>query len=266
MQTNYGKIQSAGLGLAAISYDRPSILKSFADRQHITFSLLSDPDSGIIRSFGILNPEPKRGTPTFGIPNPGIYVLDRHGVVTAKYFEDDYRERDTAAVILMKQFGIAPEAPHASVRAKHLALSASASTPRARMGQHIELILDIDLPARVHVYAPGVQGYIPIDWAQTDSVIARPQAAIYPSAERMSLPVINEVVPVYTGHFRLTREIVIGPDKAVLPLLDASGNLTVEGKLRYQACDDQKCFLPEDVPLKWTFHFDPLDKTRVPAN
>jgi len=266
LQGNYQKIRSAGLGLTAISYDSPAILKSFAERQHIAFSLVSDSQSQIIRSFGILNPQPKPGTPTYGIPNPGVYVLDPQGVVTSKYFEDDYRERDTAALILMKQFGIAPDAPHTSFQAKHLSVTASASTPDARMGQHITLILDVDLPARVHVYAPGVQGYIPIDWTQTDSGAAKPEATVYPQAKRISLPVINEVVPVYEGYFRLTRDIVIGPDKVVSPLLDPAGNLTVEGTLRYQACDDQKCFLPENVPVKWTFHFDPLDRTRATAS
>ena len=266
MQANYQKIRSAGLGLTAISYDSPAILKAFSERQHIAFPLVSDPQSQIIRSFGILNPQPKPGTPTYGIPNPGVYVLDSHGVVASKYFEDDYRERDTAALILMKQFGIAPDAPHTSFQAKHLSVTASARTADARMGQHVELILDINLPDRVHVYAPGVQGYIPIDWTQNESPGAKAGSAVYPQAKRMSLPVINEVVPVYEGSFRLTRNIVIGPDKVVSPLLDSAGNLTVEGTLRYQACDDQKCFLPENVPVKWTFHFDPLDRTRATAS
>ena len=34
--------------MAAISYDSVAVLKSFADRQRITFPLLSDPDSKVI--------------------------------------------------------------------------------------------------------------------------------------------------------------------------------------------------------------------------
>jgi len=33
-------------------------------------------------------------------------------VVTGKYFEEDYGERDTAATILLRQFGIQPVEPH----------------------------------------------------------------------------------------------------------------------------------------------------------
>ena len=48
-------IHEQGLGLAAISYDSVAALKNFADRKHITYPLLSDSDSKIIRAFGILN-------------------------------------------------------------------------------------------------------------------------------------------------------------------------------------------------------------------
>jgi len=41
--------------------------------------------------------------------------------------------------------------------------------------------------------------------------------------------------------------------------------MVLEGSLRYQACDDHECYIPETVPLKWTFSFEPLDRERVPA-
>ena len=80
------RIRKQGLGLAAISYDSVEVLKNFADRKHITFPLLSDPESRIIRAFGILNETVKPGTPQFGIPNPGTYVVNAKGTVVAKYF------------------------------------------------------------------------------------------------------------------------------------------------------------------------------------
>src|SRR5437763_10684353 len=116
------------MGLAAISYDSVAVLKSFSERKGITFPLLSDPDSKIIRSFGILNETVDKTNPFFGIPNPGTYVLDAKGVVIAKYFEDDYKERDTASSILVRQFGLHAGAAHATTQAKQLSLSSSAST------------------------------------------------------------------------------------------------------------------------------------------
>jgi len=266
LQQNYRKIRSAGLGLAAISYDSPAVLKNFAERKSIRFPLLSDPDSKIIRRFGILNTQPRIGSTSYGIPYPGIYVLDAKGIVTAKYFEDNYKERDTAAVILMKQFGLQPEEPRVSIDAKHLQLVTSTSDHEPAVGQQVALILDVKLGNRVHVYAPGVKGYIPIDWEIAWSAGIKAGPAQYPVSKILRLKVIQESVPVYEGEFRLIRDVTIGSDQAVRPLLDAQSDLTISGTFRYQACDDQECFLPESIPIHWTIHVPPLDRERVPVD
>jgi len=100
LQQHLDAIRKEGLGVAAISYDSIGALKSFADRQHITYPLLSDPDSKIIRAFDILNETTKPGTLTYGIPYPGIYVVDAQGKVLSKYFEDDYKDRFSTADIV----------------------------------------------------------------------------------------------------------------------------------------------------------------------
>ena len=48
LEQNLSGIRKQGLGLAAISYDSPEVLKNFAGRMHISFPLLSDPESKII--------------------------------------------------------------------------------------------------------------------------------------------------------------------------------------------------------------------------
>ena len=248
----------------AISYDSPAILKTFAARRNITFPLLADTDSKIIRAYGILNTSVATNAPQFGIPNPGIYFIDKQGRVKAKYFEDDYRERQTAAVILMRQFGIEPVTKHNSTSAKHLSVSTSASRDTAHMGQHLALIIDVDLPPRVHVYAPGVKGgYIPIDWKQNDTPAAQTGPVAYPAAKTIFLDAIKERVPVYQDHFRLTREIILSNDKDLAAAADSTGTIILSGTFRYQACDDEKCFVPETVPVSWTLHFEPLDRIRA---
>ena len=34
--------------------------------------------------------------------------------------------------------------------------------------------------------------------------------------------------------------------------------LTIKGTLRYQACDDKVCYLPQSIPLSWTVGLRPL--------
>jgi hypothetical protein len=88
---------------------------------------------------------------------------------------------------------------------------------------------------------------------------------IFPQSERLHLPGIDETVPAYTGRFRLTRDVTIGAADKVKPLLDGSGQFTLEGSLRYQACDDRVCYIPQNLPVTWTLQFQDLDRQRVPA-
>jgi hypothetical protein len=104
-------------------YDSVGALKSFADRQRITYPLLSDPDSKIIRAFKILNETTKQGTPTYGIPYPGVYVVDAQGRVVSKYFEDDYKDRVSTADILARQFGAPVDVARGAAETKHLQIA-----------------------------------------------------------------------------------------------------------------------------------------------
>ena len=209
MEQNREKIRAQGLGLAAISYDSTAVLKAFADREHIGFKLLSDPDSRIIRSYGILNETVDRNSPFFGIPHPGTYVLNERGVVIAKYFEDDYKVRNTAASILLRQFGLAPAA-HEAVAAKHLQLSLSGGDISYRPGQRISLAVDVQLPERTHVYAPGVSGgYIPISLKLESSPAYQADPVAFPPSKTMRIEVIHETVPVYERQFRVLETITL---------------------------------------------------------
>ena len=93
------------------------------------------------------------------------------------------------------------------------------------------------------------------DLDENDAAILGAAAAGH---ELGSLQAINETVPVYTGQIRVLREVTIGKSAPV-------GDLLIEGAFRYQACDDEKCFIPETVPVKWALRVDPPDRQRAPA-
>jgi DsbC/DsbD-like thiol-disulfide interchange protein len=129
---------------------------------------------------------------------------------------------------------------------KHLKLSASASADRVRPGQRVALTLDIELKPNMHVYAPSVEGYIPIEWSMTPNaaIVAKPM--VTPAPQMLHLEALDETLPVYSGRFRLVRDIAIAEGAKV------KGAVTIEGTFRYQACDDRMCYVPKTVPLKWT--------------
>ena len=133
----------------------------------------------------------------------------------------------------------------------------------ARPGQRITLAVDITLPPRVHVYAPGVTGYVPLRWNIPQFGAFRLDPAVYPKPKRLRLAAIHETSLVYERSIRLTQTVTLAHAPELEPLLDSSRDLSIPGELRYQACDDRECFVPETVPLKWKVHVLPFDRTRV---
>jgi hypothetical protein len=264
LQRNLPAIGKQGLGVAAVSYDSVAVLKNFADRQHITYPLLSDSGSQIIRAFGILNETVKPDTAFYGIPHPGTFIVNVQGKVASRYFEDDFRERVSASDILVHESGKQADAARRVSETKHLGIASTASTQVAHPGHRIVLSLDVTLKPAMHLHAPGVQGYIPIDWKLEDSPAAKPHAFEYPASKMMHLKAIGETVPVYRDRIRIDREITFGPEDALKPLVDPAGELILKGSFRYQACDDRECYLPQTVPLEWHFHFEGLERERVP--
>jgi DsbC/DsbD-like thiol-disulfide interchange protein len=229
--------------------------------------MLADPDSKIIRAFGILNESVPKDNMVYGVPHPGTYILDENGVVRAKYFEDDYRERFTAANILWRQFGDRTGARGATAETPHLRISTIASDAEARAGTRLALALEIELKPGMHVYAPGVEGgYIPVDWTIAESNGWKAHEVVWPASRKLRLEAIHETVPVFEGKFRLTRDVTIGQQKDFNSLLGRDRTLTVEGTFRYQACDAKECFPPQKIPVKWSFHVNPLDGQRAPAD
>ncbi len=172
-------------------------------------------------------------------PGSGWIVLDAKSIVVAKY-DPSY----TFAAILVHQFRWTPPDP-VEVEGKQLTATIGASNSTVAPGQRVALTLDIQLQPSMHVYAPGVEGYIPIDWNMQDSGAVQVRAAVFPRAEKLYLKAIDETVPAYRDHFRLIRDLTIGAG--------AAGRFMVDGSLRYQACDDRVCYIPQTLALHWTF-------------
>ncbi len=254
-----------GFEIAAISYDPPGVLKFFSGKRNLSYPLLSDPDSKIIKDFGILNTAVPESNPVRGIPNPGTYLVTPKGVVTSKYFEDDYTERYTAADLLVKEFGAGAGSAHRTVEAPHIRVSTSSTASIVKPGQRIALVMDVELIGKgMHVYSPGVEGYIPVDWKMTETPALKLHEMTYPKSKVLYLKAIKEKVPVYEGKFRLMREITLANNRTLKPLLSPTGELTVEGGFRYQACDAKKCYLPQTVPLQWKLVVEGLESERAP--
>ena len=291
LEDRFEELAAQGLGAAAISYDSQEVLAAFAERRGIrTLPLLADDDSAVIRAFGIYNTVAEEGvgpraddpdveadvaqyvsvfgaSPRIvGTPYPGTFIVDREGRVTARFFEEFYRERNTAANIMLR-LGT-PVSPIAGTRGatSHLSLNAYQSNPAVTVGTRFHLGLEVTPVPGMHVYAPGADqlGYrvIRLDLDTPDYLRLLPLE--YPASEIYHFEPLDERVPVYMRPFTLIQEVVVEASPAAAQALAGLDALTLTGTLDYQACDDRICFEPASVPLAWTLTVDPLD--RQPAD
>jgi hypothetical protein len=245
-----------GLGLAAISYDSPEILKAFAEKHGITFPLLSDPGSKTIAAWGILNKEATGRTA--GIPHPGTYVIDRGGAIQSRDFQQAYQERNTASSILGRLSASTVRPGTTEIAGQQIALRLAASDLVAAPGHRLTLVVDVTPAKNAHVYAPGQTGYIPITLKLDPSADFKTAPAKYPASKPYVFAPLNETVQVYDRPFRITQDITLTLIPSIRQRATAGETSTITGTLESQACDDKVCFRPETLPVKWTIKLVPI--------
>lgn len=252
-------LERQGLGLIAISYDSLEVLKKFSASRGITFPLISDAGSAIIKRYGLLNTTVEPGTRTYGIPFPGTFLVDRQGVVISRHFEDAYQERNTVASLLVRQ-GATPFGPAMTTETQHLMVTAAVSDEVVAVGERVSLVFDITPRRGMHVYAPGRHTYQVVRVTLDPQPWLRTNATTYPTSEIYHFTPLDERVEVYQKPFRLVQDVTVLATPEVQKTLAAESSVTVTGRLAYQACDDKVCYLPQVVPVSWTLKLKPLDR------
>ena len=93
LQEQAADFEKAGIGIVAITYDAPELQQVFIDAASITYPLLSDIDAVTIKSLGILNEQYEPGDTAYGIPHPGVFVVDSEMNIAGKIFVEEYQVR-----------------------------------------------------------------------------------------------------------------------------------------------------------------------------
>ena len=260
------EFEAKGIHVASITYDSVEILKDFSERKGITYPMLSDTNSKIIRAFGILNPEGKGFTA--GIPYPGIYYISPDGVIEKRYFESQYSDRFTPNEIYSDIFGVTPlvASETTPIVAKHATVKLSQSDMTAGAGNRLRLLVQIEPAPHVHLYAPGAEkdGYKVVKLEVKPSADYHSEPLHYPPSTLLAFPQLKEAVPVYSRATVLTEDVVIAASKAFNASIGTGKNIEINGTLLYQACDDHQCFLPVELSVSWVVHIQPLDLVRSP--
>ncbi len=241
------------MALFAISYDSVDVLAAFAEKRGISYPLLSDEGSRIIRALGLLNQEHLVQQHAFygiqtreeqlGVAYPGTFVLDAQGVISDKYFEQSYRVRPTARIFEEYALGrstaasLPADAAWASGRGLEVRVWTDAGTYRPY--QQVRLTDHLVVPPDMHVFASPVgEEFTPLS-LQIESLdgLEVGQPAL-PASRRLWLEGLEEQLHVYEGSIRgmiplrFTRNL--GPSALIL-------------RVRYQACTPALCFPPSTL-------------------
>jgi hypothetical protein len=259
LQSRHAAIRRQGLALVAISYDPVETLKKFSDSRGITFPLVSDPSSAIIKRYGLFNETVDPKSRAYGVPHPGTFIVDRRGVITARYFEDAYQERNTAASILARE-GFDAGGTVFSAETAHLTLSASVSDAMVAPGERLTLAFSIAPRRGMHVYAPGQHSYQVVRVVVDEQPWLRVHDMGYPASEIYHFKPLDERVEAYARPFRLTRDVTVLATSEIQNILAGMQSVTIAGAIEYQACNDKICFNPTRVPWSFVLKLRPLDR------
>ncbi|MGA8222650.1 MAG: protein-disulfide reductase DsbD domain-containing protein [Candidatus Acidiferrales bacterium] len=155
------------------------------------------------------------------------------------------------------------------IEAPHLRLTLEQSDHDVVPGSRVSLIAEIELPPGTHVYSPGVQGYKPIQLSVHEASGIELAPVVYPSSKILYLEAIQEHVPVFEGKFRIIQDVTVNfspTSDIVRSLVSAGKTISINGELRYQACDKTVCYPPTSVPVMWSLKVSPLDIKRSPQS
>lgn len=96
LQEHRALFDANGIGLVAMTYDAPELQSAFSARHAIDIPLLSDNDALSFKTLGILNEDYQPGDDNYGIPHPGMIIVNDGGVVVGKLFVEEYSLRVNA--------------------------------------------------------------------------------------------------------------------------------------------------------------------------
>ncbi len=136
---------------------------------------------------------------------------------------------------------------------RHLTLRLSSHALPVAPASRVTLTVDVTPKAKMHVYAPEQKDVIPIGLVLEPNDSLRASPPRFPPSERYFFAPLDETQRVYSKPFRIAQEVRILDTPARRGGARPAGvTITIRGTVRYQACDEAVCYLPEDVPVSWT--------------
>ncbi len=234
-------------------------IAAFAEAHDVSFRLLSDVDSAVIRDFRILNTQVEPGdVPIYGVPFPGSYVIDEDGVVVEKFFHDSCKKHDSPENLIDAALGrtaLQPYEPTRSGGDRDVRVSATLHGGGGvlKQGSMRRVVVRFELGDGLHIYGePVPEGMTPatVEVRGPEGIVVG--EPILPPTDTLHLSGLDLELQVWSGSVDIS--VPIYPVAPLLSELRAitTPSITLDVTVRYQACDDETCLLPrtEKLPLE----------------
>ncbi len=254
------ELRAAGYQPYAVSNDSVERLTAFAERHHITYPLLSDEDSTVIRRYGILNTliQPGEGKEMhwYGIPYPGTYITDASGVIIQKDFHQHHARRASGRMLVHQVTGTVPDADTVGVRHRvdgpTLTLDAYLLDEMLRLEVLSTLVCRIRVADGFHLYADGAPAPFTPAHLTVEGTGIRAGAARWPIPTVLDTALIGGTVPVWEGDLVVTVPVTATSQIVRLGHGLERAEAAVDIRLDYQACDEDTCMLAQSVSTRLT--------------
>jgi hypothetical protein len=229
------------------------VLTRFARAHQITFPMLSDKGSAVIRRYGILNTNIPPTHTFYGIPFPGEFLVAPDGRVADKVFLPDFQDRATASEVLLKDFGIGAGNDVVEIKSDETSARIQLSDSSAFSGQELAVAANFAIKPGWHIYGqPLPKGYVPTAISFDNAMVAQ-QSFEFPKPTPIKFVALGETLPAYTGDFK-----AIG--KVLLRKKLFAGEHKLAGELKFQECNDQICKMPQSVRFAIPLGIEPINE------
>jgi hypothetical protein len=253
LQSKIQAFVAAGINVFSLSYDEQDALADFRDAYDITYGLLSDPESKVIRQFGLLNTLISEDDhPWHGIPYPGTYVVDSEGLISHKFFENNLQLRVGPEMLLRAAQGEAiDESKTVHEPPAETTWQVYLDGDRLAASLLNDLVARIEEPGGRHLYAdPAPAGNVPLALILDDDPQIVTRNVVKPESKTLTLVGTGEVIQVYEGAVELRLPVTVNADLGVAET--EAREITLAGELQWQSCDDQVCDLPRHERFELT--------------
>ena len=247
------------------------VLARFAATHGVTFPLLSDEGSEVIRRLGMLDEQvyehhaafgkTDREARFWGVPYPGEFLLEERGVVTQKRFQNNYRERETSQAILEQGFGMeaSSHGPEARGEAGGVAVRASLDSEEYRIHRRLRVNVEVVVPSDWHLYGlPIPEGYVPLSLSVAPIEGFQVGEPMLPTPHPFQVEGLEEQFFVHEGKVSVAVPAVFTKNV---------GDQTLHVEVRFQACSSDQCQRPNgvrlDLPIKAEKHVEWHEQSRA---